>query len=286
MTGSSLSHQFGGHPHGSGNRQPRVAIMDVGLGMLATAAAVRRLRPDADLVLATDPDGMPWGVRSPEDLRGRALMVAESAFAYEPDLLIVACNTATLHALPAIKEYLEPRTRVVGTLPPVEAAAAAGGPLAVWGTATGIGSPQLRDLIEQFAAGLSVTQVACHGLSDAIERADSAALADAIATAVERTPVDVQAVALACTHYELVAPQIHAALQAAGRSAPVLHGSAAQLANQALVLLGLQPDPGVPTTGSLTVLRSGRTESLPQAAGAYLEGRVLQSFPAVDTGVA
>lgn len=39
--------------------------MDSGIGLLAAAAAIRRLRPDADLVLSSDPDGMPWGPRTP-----------------------------------------------------------------------------------------------------------------------------------------------------------------------------------------------------------------------------
>ena len=49
--------------------------MDSGIGLLAAAAAVRRLRPDADLVLSSDPDGMPWGPRTPEDITARALAV-------------------------------------------------------------------------------------------------------------------------------------------------------------------------------------------------------------------
>lgn len=39
----------------------KIALMDSGIGLLAAAAAVRRLRPDAELVLSSDPDGMPWG---------------------------------------------------------------------------------------------------------------------------------------------------------------------------------------------------------------------------------
>ncbi|MEV4233353.1 glutamate racemase, partial [Streptomyces bobili] len=37
----------------------KIALMDSGIGLLAATAAVRRLRPDADLVLSLDPDGMP-----------------------------------------------------------------------------------------------------------------------------------------------------------------------------------------------------------------------------------
>ncbi|MFE2306880.1 hypothetical protein ACFXA9_12380, partial [Streptomyces sp. NPDC059411] len=51
----------------------KIALMDSGIGLLAAAAAMRRLRPDAELVLSCDPDGMPWGPRTPQDLAGRAV---------------------------------------------------------------------------------------------------------------------------------------------------------------------------------------------------------------------
>ena len=63
----------------------KIALMDSGIGLLPAAAAVRRLRPDADLVLSWDPDGMPWGPRTPEDITQRALDVAgAAAFGFNP----------------------------------------------------------------------------------------------------------------------------------------------------------------------------------------------------------
>ncbi len=59
-------------PHDQGPRRRidyggrvKIALMDSGIGLLAATAAVRRLRPDADLILSLDPDGMPWGPRTP-----------------------------------------------------------------------------------------------------------------------------------------------------------------------------------------------------------------------------
>ena len=49
----------------------RIALLNSGLGLLAAAAQLHRLRPDADLVLAMDPDGMPWGARTPADIAQR-----------------------------------------------------------------------------------------------------------------------------------------------------------------------------------------------------------------------
>ncbi|NEA51562.1 glutamate racemase, partial [Streptomyces sp. SID10815] len=105
----------------------KIALMDSGIGLLAATAAVRRLRPDADLVLSLDPAGMPWGPRTTEDLTARAVAVAEAAAAHAPEALIVGCNTATVHALTALRALLEPDLPVIGTVPAIKPAAAGGG---------------------------------------------------------------------------------------------------------------------------------------------------------------
>ncbi|TJZ44209.1 glutamate racemase [Streptomyces piniterrae] len=249
--------------------------MDSGNGLLAAAAAVRRMRPDADLVLSSDPDGMPWGPRTPDDVAAHALAVARAAAAHRPDALIVACNTASVHALPVLRAELEPAVPVIGTVPAIKPAAAGGGPVAIWATPATTGSPYQRDLIERFASGVAVTGVPCPGLADAVETADERAIDAAIAAAAQRTPQDVRSVVLGCTHYELVAERIRAALQQPGAPALVLHGSADAVAAQALRRIGAEPATAAAPTGGLTVLLSGRTAGLPAPVFAYAEGRLL-----------
>ncbi|MGW5346211.1 glutamate racemase, partial [Streptomyces sp. NPDC004050] len=244
-----------------------IALMDSGIGLLAAAAAMRRLRPDVDLVLSSDPVGMPWGPRTPEDLTGRALGVARAAAALRPEALIIACNTATVHALPTIRAELEPAIPVIGTVPAIKPAAAAGGRVAIWATPATTGSPYQRGLIRDFASGARVTEVPCPGLADAVEAADEAAIADAVAAAAELTPADVTDVVLGCTHYELVEAPIRAALAArTGGVEPTYHGSAEAVALQALRRIGAAPEPALPATGGLTVLLSGDEGALPAAA--------------------
>ncbi|MFE4914678.1 glutamate racemase [Streptomyces sp. NPDC056652] len=212
----------------------KIALMDSGIGLLAAAGAVRRLCPEADLVLSSDPDGMPWGPRSPRDVTERALVVARAAAQHRPDALIVACNTASVHALPALRAELEPRLPVIGTVPAIKPAAAGGGPFAIWATPATTGSPYQRGLIRDFAANAGVTEVPCPGLADAVENADETAIDRAVAAAAGLTPRDVRAVVLGCTHYELVAERIRTALRLRGLPAVVLHGSAGAVAAQAL----------------------------------------------------
>ncbi|MFE0191144.1 glutamate racemase [Streptomyces sp. NPDC058989] len=263
----------------------KIALMDSGTGLLAAAAAVRRLRPDADLVLSSDPDGMPWGPRTPDDVAEHALAVARAAAAHRPDALIVACNTASVHALPVLRAELEPAVPVIGTVPAIKPAAAGGGPVAIWATPATTGSPYQRDLIERFARGVTVAEVPCPGLADAVEAADEAAIDAAIEAAAARTPRDVRAVVLGCTHYELVGDRIRAALQQAGAPALVLHGSAEAVAAQALRRAGTEPAPAAAPTGGLSVLLSGRPAALPAVALAYAEGRLLAGSRTDPAGV-
>ncbi len=249
--------------------------MDSGIGLLAAAAALRRLRPDADLVLSSDPDTMPWGPRTPEEVTELALGCARAAAAHRPEALVVACNTASVHALSALRAELEPAIPVIGTVPAIKPAAAAGGPVAIWATPATTGSGYQRRLIAEFAAGVEVAPVACPGLADALEYADEAAIDAAIADAAARTPADVRALVLGCTHYELVADRIREAVRPAGGAPLAMYGSAEAVAAQALRRIGTEPCPQAEPTGGLTVLLGGRLAALPGTALAYEEGRAL-----------
>ncbi|MGW2515707.1 glutamate racemase [Streptomyces sp. NPDC001617] len=258
----------------------KIALMDSGIGLLPAAAVARRLRPDADLVLSWDPDGMPWGPRTPEDITQRALDVAAAAAAHHPDVLIVACNTASVHSLPALRARFEPELPIIGTVPAIKPAAAGGGPVAIWATPATTGSPYQRGLIAEFAAGVDVTEVPCPGLADAVHHADEAAIEAAVAAAAARTPGDITTLVLGCTNYELVAERIRSAVQQPGRPPLILHGTAGAVVAQGLRRIGAQPAPEAPADGGLTVLLSGRAAELPETALTYEEGRFLKAVSA------
>jgi glutamate racemase len=253
----------------------RIALINSGIGLLATAAELHRLRPDADLVLAMDPDGMPWGPRTPGDIAQRSLACARAAAAFGPDVLVFACNTGTVHALPALRAEFEPAIPVVGTVPAIKPAAAFSDSVAIWATVATTASTYQRRLIDDFAGSARVTPVPCPGLADAVDAGDEAATRAAVAGAVGRTPADCGAVVLGCTEYELAAGLIGAALPDA-----TLFRSAAAVAAQALRRAaagraGTGPHPAPPATGTVRVLLSGRPAGLPEAALRYAEGRLL-----------
>ncbi|MFI0896133.1 glutamate racemase [Streptomyces sp. NPDC020983] len=252
----------------------KIALVDSGIGLLAAAAAVRRLRPDADLVLSSDPAGMPWGPRTAQDVSDRALRCALDAAERGPDALIVACNTASVHALAAVRAALEPGLPVVGTVPAIKPAAAGGGAVAVWATPATTGSAYQRELIAEFGGGAQVTEVPCPGLAAAVEAGDETAVRAAVAAAAALTPEGVRAVVLGCTHYELVADRIAAAVPGAE-----LFGSAEAVAAQALRRIAAAGDV-TEGGGGLEVLLNGVGAPLQAVAAAYPQGAALCVTPA------
>jgi glutamate racemase len=249
----------------------RFALINSGIGLLAAAAELRRLRPDADLVLAMDPDGMPWGPRTPADIAERSLACATAAAAFAPDVMIMACNTGSVHALDALRAEFEPAIPVVGTVPAIKPAAASVSAIAIWATEATTASAYQRRLIDEYANGARVTPVACPGLAVAVDAGDRASASAAVAAGASRTPADCRAVVLGCTEYELAADMIAAAVPGAA-----MFSSAAAVAAQALRRAPGEPAaaPGT-AAGSVTVLLSGRVAELPHAALSYPAGRLL-----------
>lgn len=257
-----------------------VALIDSGLGLLSTTGWLRHLAPELDLLLLLDPDGAPWGSRTASFVTDRLFSAAQLAVQRGADALVVPCNTATVTAIDALRESFEPRVPVIGTVPAVKSAAAAGQAMAVWATVRTTASDYQARLIADFANGRSVARIACPGLAEAIDHGDTAAATEAIAEAAERTPRNCDSVVLGCTHYPLMAPEILRSLP----TGTTLYDSAEAVACQTLRRLA-RTTPSRSTTGSIDVLLSGRHGSLPAGANAYPVGRALAAAARVPRDI-
>lgn len=249
----------------------RVAFVDSGLGLLGYADALHALRPDLGLVLSLDPDNMPYGPRTPDEVQRLILASARATLPFEPDAVVVACNTASVHGLGALRAELEPGVPVIGTVPAIRPAAASGGPVAVWATAATTSSDYLRGLVDAFAADVETHAVAALGLAEAIESGDQRAIEESIAYAATQTPAGVRSLVLGCTHYGLVVDRILAALEAG----VTVHDSPVAVARQTLRRIGLEPDATASEAGVEAVLLSGRPGHLPDSWASYPAGRRL-----------
>lgn len=191
---------------------PTILVFDSGLGGLTVFAEIRRSRPDAAFVYAADDAGFPYGPLSPAALRERVeLVLGDLIGRHAPDLVVIACNTASTVVLP----HLRARFAVpfVGTVPAVKPAAALSrsGRLSVLATPGTVARDYTRDLIESYAAGRQVTLVGSPRLAAMAEAelagtpvADEALRAEIAPCFVADGGGRTDVVVLACTHYPLL----------------------------------------------------------------------------------
>lgn len=195
---------------------PTILVFDSGLGGLTVFAEIRRGRPDAAFVYAADDAGFPYGPLAPAVLRRRVeLVLGDLIGRYAPDLVVIACNTASTLVLP----HLRARFAVpfVGTVPAVKPAAALSrsGRISVLATPGTVARDYTRDLIESYAAGRQVTLVGSPRLAAMAEAelagtpvADEALGAEIAPCFVADGGGRTDVVVLACTHYPLLLPRL------------------------------------------------------------------------------
>ncbi|ATQ68381.1 MULTISPECIES: glutamate racemase [Methylosinus] len=193
---------------------PKILVFDSGLGGLTVFVEVAKLRPHATLLYCADDAGFPYGPLSEEALVARVMLVMESLVAaHAPDLVVIACNTASTRVLPHLRARW-PNLPFVGTVPAVKPAAERSrsrliSVLATPGTVT---RDYTRALIASFAEGCEATLVGSSRLAPIAEDFLRGAAVSEAEIAAEIAPCFVQrpdgartdVVVLACTHYPLL----------------------------------------------------------------------------------
>lgn len=191
-------------------------VFDSGVGGLTIAQALNRAAPELTVHYAADTEFFPYGNKSDDDLRRRLPRVAQSlCAAIQPDVFVIACNTASTLALPEVRTTLS--IPVIGTVPAIKPAAALSrtGVIGLLATPGTIGRAYTDQLVKDHADG---TQVIKHGSVDLVRLAEAVARGEvppfeeferAQAPLFEHADGrDIDTVVLACTHFPLVLDQL------------------------------------------------------------------------------
>ena len=192
--------------------RPTILVFDSGLGGLTVFREVAAVRPDAALVYAADDAFFPYGPHSEADLVAHVVpLMGELIARTAPDLVVIACNTASVQVLPQLRaRYAVP---FVGTVPAIKPACAASKTkrVSVLGTVATVRREYTKALIRDFAQGCAVDLVGAARLPALAEDAlralpvDDAAIAAEIASCfVDRDGRRTDTVVLACTHFPLL----------------------------------------------------------------------------------
>ncbi len=193
-------------------RRP-IGIFDSGLGGLTVVRAIRRRLPTEPIVYFGDTARVPYGIKSGETVSRFAVEDAAFLGRWDPKFLVVACNTASAAAMPALAERFDlPLCGVIepGARGAVEAADRR--PVGVIATEATIASGAYRDAIRRVDPSALIVERACPLLVPLVE--EGRPQEDPIVRAVLREYLDplreagVGAVVLGCTHYPLLAGAI------------------------------------------------------------------------------
>jgi glutamate racemase len=193
---------------------PHVLVFDSGLGGLSVLKELRVQLPAACVTYVADDAAFPYGDWQETALHDHIVaLMGHLIDTYRPDLVVIACNTASTLVLPTLRARHE--VPFVGTVPAIKPAAAAtrSGLLSVIATPRAIASDYTRQLVELHAIGVEVTLVGASRLAAYAEAwlggepVDEAAVAAEIAPCfVEREGRRTDVVVLGCTHYPLLLP--------------------------------------------------------------------------------
>lgn len=113
-----------------------IGVFDSGVGGITVLRALRAALPQEDLIYLGDTARLPYGTKSADTVTRYAMQAARALTARDVKLLVIACNTASAVATPALAETLAP-VPVIGVVEPgAQAAVAAtrGGAIAVLAT--------------------------------------------------------------------------------------------------------------------------------------------------------
>jgi glutamate racemase len=196
-----------------------ILVFDSGIGGLSVLQPIRALLPRAPIVYAADSAGYPYGTRRAAEIEARVpAMLGRLAERFNPQLIVIACNTASTIALDAVRFALD--LPVVGTVPAIKPAAALSRTRAigVLGTETTVRQPYLDRLAQEFASDCTVVR---HGSAELVDLAEAKLRGETTDPEPYRRILDslyaqpggaaIDTVVLACTHFPLVEEELAAA---------------------------------------------------------------------------
>ena len=194
---------------------PTILVFDSGLGGLTVFSEILKVRPDARYVYAADDAGFPYGRLAESVLAERVVAVMERLIMlHDPDIVVVACNTASTVVLPHLRERFS--IPFIGTVPAIKPAAqmTQTGYVSVLATPATVARDYTRDLIETYAAGCKVNLVGSRCLAGFAEAelagnpvSDAELLDELLPCFIEDAGGRTDVVALSCTHYPLLLPR-------------------------------------------------------------------------------
>jgi glutamate racemase len=202
MSGSVSSEQK------ANSSEAPIGVFDSGIGGLTVVRELIRQLPNESIIYFGDTARVPYGPKSPDTVLRYSREIIGFLKSQGVKAVVVACNTATAHALPALRE--ENDLPIVGVIEPGARAAARttkSGRVGVIGTQGTINSHAYKGAIATASPGAVVTELACPLFVPLAEEGWLDTEATRLVAHEYLDPIAdarVDTLVLGCTHYPLL----------------------------------------------------------------------------------
>jgi glutamate racemase len=198
-------------------RSRPIGVFDSGVGGLTVLHELLVQLPQEDFLYLGDTARFPYGQRTPTELERFAAEIAEELLRRRIKLLVVACNSATAAALPALRRRMMHTTlgvEVLGVVRPEAFRAVAAtrtGRIGLLATPTTVESGAYTEAVAAIDPHVTLHAVACPTLASIIqagEQFDEDAVGAVREVCGPLREAGVDTVILGCTHYPLISPML------------------------------------------------------------------------------
>lgn len=194
------------------NSSQPIGIFDSGIGGLTVLQELSSCLPEEQFIYFGDTARLPYGNKSKQTVLRYSLEISHFLLSHDIKLLIIACNTATAYALPALQKNLN--IPVLGVIEPAVSHAlkeSKNQQIAILGTQGTIESGAYQNAIQEKEPRAQLTAIACPLFVPLVEEGW---LQHPITLSVIQeylkplTEKEIDTVVLGCTHYPLLSPWI------------------------------------------------------------------------------
>ena len=256
------------------DRSLPVAVFDSGVGGLTVLHECLVSLPHEDFLYLGDTARFPYGDRTPDELRAFAGELASILLERGAKLLVVACNSATAAALPALQDELASKVPLVAVVRPeagLAARATSNQRVGLIATPATVNSGAYARALAEEAPEAELHAVASAELAPLIQEGgevDHRTLACVEGACRPLKQAQVDTVILGCTHYPLVRPVLQREL---GRRVTIVSSGEA-IAHEVEAKLreaGVENDEG--RRGNYSFLATGDPEQFRRAGTRFLQ---------------
>lgn len=197
-----------------------IGIFDSGAGGLSVLQAIRTKLPNEHITYIADSAYAPYGDQTSELITQRSLYITEQLIKNHAKAIVVACNTATVHAIKTLREQFD--TPIIGIEPGIKPAIETSqtGCVGIMATLQTTQSESFKHLVQRVTSNTpnnhAVVIQPCPGLvqyieSGQIDSEETQALLKVFMLPLFEAKIDT--LVLGCTHYVFLSKAIERLIQ-------------------------------------------------------------------------